>query len=142
MLRKPLSTRLWESASKAIIFGTPVDIAMFPALTKREQEARELLRRGTTEPWVIIKQRIWERDDFVCQVCGLDLEEYPDRLPVGHNIDKVCGGSNRAVNLRPQCVRCNSRKPHHRSLSEYEAWVGNGGVLPGILRAPREEGAA
>ncbi len=142
MLRKPLSARLWGTASKAIMLGTPVDIAMFSEQTQREQEARELLRRGTTEPWVLIKQRIWERDDFACRVCGLDLAEYPDRLTVGHKVDKACGGSDRDENLCLQCLRCNSRKPLHRSLAEYEAWVEKGGALPGILRAPREEGAA
>lgn len=97
---------------------------------------------GHDRAWFDIKQRIWERDNFVCQACGLDLEEYPDRLTVGHKIDKVCGGSDQPVNLCLQCVRCNSRKPHHRTLREYEEWVASGGVLPGLLRAPRREGAA
>lgn len=142
MLWEPLSNRLWEIASRAIVLGTPVGIAMYLALSRRDQEAREILRRGTIEPWFEIKQRIWERDNFVCQACGLDLEEYPDRLTVGHKIDKVCGGSDQPVNLCLQCVRCNSRKPHHRTLREYEEWVASGGVLPGLLRAPRREGAA
>jgi hypothetical protein len=142
MLRASLPNRLWDAVSRAIVLGTPVDIAMFPALSQRHQEARELLRRGTVEPWFAIKQRIWERDNFVCQACGLDLAEYPDRLTVGHKIDKVCGGSDRSVNLCLQCVRCNSRKPHHRSLAAYEEWVASGGVLPGLLRAPSKRGAA
>jgi 5-methylcytosine-specific restriction endonuclease McrA len=104
----------------AIALGTPVDIAMYSALSRRDQEARELLRRGTTEPWFDIKQRVWERDNFTCQACGLDLTDYPDQLTVGHKIDKACGGSNREANLCLQCVRCNSRKPHHHTLSEYE----------------------
>ena len=126
----------------AIALGTPVDIAMYSALSRRDQEARELLRRGTTESWFDIKQRVWERDNFTCQACGLDLTDYPDRLTVGHKIDKACGGSDREVNLCLQCVRCNSRKPHHHTLSEYEEWVESGGVLPGLLRAPRKEDAA
>lgn len=111
MLREPLSNRLWAPVSRAIVLGTPVDIAMFSALSRRDQEARELLRQGTTEPWFAIKQHIWERDNFVCQACGLDLEEYPARLTVGHKIDKTCGGSDQPVNLCLQCSRCNSRKP-------------------------------
>ena len=142
MLREPLSNRLWAPASMAIALGTPVDIAMYSALSRRDQEARELLRRGTTEPWFDIKQRVWESDNFTCQACGLDLTDYPDRLTVGHKIDKACGGSDREANLCLQCVRCNSRKPHHHTLSEYEEWVESGGVLPGLLRAPRKEGAA
>lgn len=83
-----------------------------------------------------------KRDNFTCQVCDLDLEEYPDRLTVGHKIDKACGGSDRGSNLCLQCVRCNPRKPHHRDLAQYEEWIERGGVLPGLLRAPRKEGAA
>ena len=70
MLREPLSNRLWDHVSRAIMLGTPVDIAMFPALRQRDREARELLRRGTVEPGFDIKQRIWERDNFTCQACG------------------------------------------------------------------------
>jgi 5-methylcytosine-specific restriction endonuclease McrA len=58
------------------MLGTPVDVAMFSALNRRDREARKLLRRGTSEPWFAIRQRIWKRDNFVCQACGLDLAEY------------------------------------------------------------------
>jgi hypothetical protein len=142
MLREPLSNQFRELASRAIMLGTPVDVAVFSALNRRDREARKLLRRGTSEPWFAIRQRIWKRDNFVCQACGLDLAEYPDRLTVGHKADKVCGGSDREVNLCLQCSRCNTRKPLHRSLAAYEEWVENGGVLPGLLRAPKKEGVA
>jgi len=75
----------------------------------------------------ILSRRVGPRDDFTCQVCGRDCNEY---FEVGHKIDRMMGGLDTLNNVCVMCYTCNRCKPLHRTLEEYEAWVKAGGILP------------
>lgn len=90
---------------------------------QRRERALARLKRGTTESPKSIRERIWERDGGRCQICGIDLEAYPQLVTLGHLVDRACGGSDSDLNLEIECEQCNrALKPHHSSLEEYFSW--------------------
>lgn len=71
--------------------------------------------RPSPEVWKIIRQRIFERDDFTCQYCG----SRGIRLECDHVIPVSRGGESEDTNLVTACFSCN------RSKRDYllEGWM-------------------
>jgi 5-methylcytosine-specific restriction endonuclease McrA len=89
--------------------------------------ARRLAQRGTAESWSSIRERIIQRDNGICHVCGYDLNAAPQYYECGHIVDRVAGGSDLDENLVVMCCLCNRvRKPVHETREEYEAWLRSG----------------
>lgn len=59
---------------------------------------------GSTSRWRKIRQRILERDQFCCQICGMEGNT------VDHIIPRSSGGGDEEFNLQCLCSRCNSSK--------------------------------
>lgn len=70
------------------------------------------------------KREIWQRDNFICHYCGLDLTmDYQDHvfrasnvsfITVDHVKPKWQGGTNEPSNLVTSCLDCN----HEKGLKE------------------------
>lgn len=71
-------------------------------------------RRPPPSEWAIIRQRIFERDDFTCTYCGTRGGE----LHCDHVVPICRDGTNTDDNLTTACVDCNMRKGA-RLLSEW-----------------------
>jgi hypothetical protein len=52
-----------------------------------------------------MKNKVFERDDFTCKVCG--LKENNKMLQVAHVVPKFQGGTSEPSNLITICARCN-----------------------------------
>ena len=52
-----------------------------------------------------LRWEIWERDNFTCQVCGVQRD-----LTIDHITPRKMGGTWDKVNLRTLCRSCNARK--------------------------------
>ena len=77
------------------------------------------MKRGESS---IIKKRIWARDNYICQYCGLDMKEdfelrktgklkrYKLRITIDHKLPKSKGGDWSDNNLLTACKKCNSKK--------------------------------
>ena len=55
-----------------------------------------------------VKNRIIEKTDGVCAVCGRQLEY--EKVTIEHFIPKYHGGTDDERNLFPLCKNCNKRK--------------------------------
>jgi HNH endonuclease len=129
----PSVTDLMKSGLTAIdaIRQHDADIAKMNARKKwiLEDEpyhhAAEAALQSTNLSWDQTRQRIWERDGGMCQVCGdaIEWQEYE----CGHIIDRWLGGSDRLSNLVCMCIVCNRLKPLTETRAEYMAWVRQGG---------------
>lgn len=63
-------------------------------------------RRGMPDNhWRVLRQQIFDRDDYLCQYCGADHD-----LTCDHIIPLVRGGTNDNENLTTACRSCNSSK--------------------------------
>ena len=62
------------------------------------------------------KMLVWERDNFKCYYCGLDLKEWKKQrnskslLTIDHKEPISKGGTNEMNNLVTACSYCNSKK--------------------------------
>lgn len=56
------------------------------------------------------RQAVYERDNFTCVKCGLDMRDTPELLTVDHKLPWSKGGSNRRGNLQTMCWDCNNAK--------------------------------
>ena len=52
-----------------------------------------------------VRWRIWERDNFICQICGIRRN-----LTIDHIHPEVLGGDLSDDNLQTLCLSCNSKK--------------------------------
>jgi 5-methylcytosine-specific restriction endonuclease McrA len=104
--------------------------------------AAEAAQRGTALSWDQTRQRIWERDGGVCQVCGdaIAWQQYE----CGHIIDRCVGGSDRPSNLVCMCILCNRLNPLTKTRAEYLAWARQGGpameIANNVLESLGREG--
>lgn len=55
-----------------------------------------------------IRQDIFERDEYICQFCGIKLPA--DRLTIDHLIPLALGGLDEVTNYVTACEPCNARK--------------------------------
>lgn len=63
---------------------------------------------GLPEAWGLIRQRILERDQYICQYCGLSGANTVD-----HIVPVTSLGQDADENLVTCCQSCNSRKRDH-----------------------------
>jgi 5-methylcytosine-specific restriction endonuclease McrA len=60
---------------------------------------------GSTTKWRKIRLRILQRDNYVCQMCGVE-----EANSVDHIVPRAAGGSDEEWNLQTLCTSCNSSK--------------------------------
>jgi len=60
---------------------------------------------GSTTKWRKIRQRILQRDGYVCQMCGVE-----EANSVDHIVPRLMGGGDEDWNLQTLCQSCNSSK--------------------------------
>jgi len=69
--------------------------------------------------WWKIRDECFERDNYKCQTCGVDITEYLKKgikPPEAHHIIQIKdGGSNELSNLKTVCYDCH-KKEHSRSM--------------------------
>jgi ATP-dependent DNA helicase RecQ len=63
------------------------------------------------------RREILERDDFLCQICGIGGRDSDIILEVHHILPRGLGGSNEPSNLMTLCVV-------HHDLQHYSSWSG------------------
>ena len=59
---------------------------------------------GSTSKWRKIRLRILQRDNYVCQMCGMDGNT------VDHIVPRSLGGTDQPFNLQCLCNACNASK--------------------------------
>ncbi|HEV2709111.1 MAG TPA: HNH endonuclease [Edaphobacter sp.] len=72
------------------------------------------LLRPCAKVWRLIRERIFERDDYTCRYCGARGV----KLECDHVIPVSRGGSNDDANLTTACFSCN-RSKSDRSLEDW-----------------------
>jgi hypothetical protein len=82
----------------------------------RKQRQRGRYNRPSEREWMVIRDRIFARDGYVCQYCGAkDVKLHCD-----HVIPVSRGGTNDDENLATACETCNLRK-YNKTPQE---WLG------------------
>lgn len=80
----------------------------------------DLWRIGSDRPlaneWAVIRSRIFERDNYTCQYCGVRGV----KLECDHIVPVAKGGSHKDDNLATSCFPCN-RSKRDKSVSEWLA---------------------
>lgn len=74
-----------------------------------------------------VKKRVWKRDRFFCQICGLNLKDiyentYPSDncgITVDHIISLSDNGTNHITNLRTSCRNCNLKRANKNAYIIY-----------------------
>lgn len=61
-----------------------------------------------------IRQNIFMRDDYTCQICGANRHKDNVKIEVDHILPVSKGGTNDPNNLQTLCRRCN-REKHNRT---------------------------
>jgi hypothetical protein len=56
------------------------------------------------------RKEVYERDDYICQYCGLDLKNESRKICLDHLIPLSKNGSNSKKNLVTSCKKCNAKK--------------------------------
>lgn len=56
------------------------------------------------------RKRLFERDQYFCQLCGLNLRFNPELRVIDHRIPLAKGGSNQQTNLWLLCRDCDTEK--------------------------------
>lgn len=73
-----------------------------------------------------LKRSIWERDNYRCHYCGIEVAPMAKNLPVKATVDHVIpkkkGGPNIPTNLVTACVKCNS----HKGDGEFRPYIRHG----------------
>jgi hypothetical protein len=82
-----------------------IDLGLFVVEGGRlRPEAKEL--RPPMHIWKMIRERIFKRDDYTCQYCGVR----GGKLQCDHYIPVSKGGTHDDENLKTACEPCNRRK--------------------------------
>lgn len=63
-------------------------------------------RRPSAEDWLVIRKRVFARDDYTCAYCGVR----GGALECDHKTPIAQGGSNEDTNLTTSCRACNRAK--------------------------------
>lgn len=67
--------------------------------------------RMPLDAWEIVRQLVFQRDGYVCRICG----KRTTVLHCDHIVPISRGGTNSPYNLQTLCPRCNMRKRAHYS---------------------------
>ncbi|MFN8468246.1 MAG: HNH endonuclease [Caldilineaceae bacterium] len=108
-------------------FATHYEQSLIHWRRSAEEAAKKAAMRGTRLSWHKIRELVWQRDQGICQVCGVRLHK--DLYDCGHIIDRIVGGSDRPANLVAMCVLCNQGKPITKTRGEYLEWAKAGGPI-------------
>lgn len=64
-----------------------------------------------------MRRKVWERDRYRCQECGIQVGRGPGLRPHTHHVvPKWLGGSDEERNLRTLCQPCHTAKADHRFM--------------------------
>ena len=98
------------------------------------------------------KEEVWERDGYMCYLCGMQMHRTHPELTVDHVVPKRLGGSVLPKNMACCCRTCNGQKAHrtyktyflhlYAGLSFMVLWFskGNeGGLLSGNCEDKEKE---
>ncbi len=66
-------------------------------------------RYGSSYLWKKIRKEVLERDNHVCQRCGITVEEYGKSLDIHHIIPFLYSLDNSLENLTTLCKRCHTK---------------------------------
>ena len=69
---------------------------------------------GYTKDWPDVSKTIKKRNNYICNLCGLDMSFHKRLLHV-HHINGV-KNDNSVSNLRVLCADCHRKQPYHRHL--------------------------
>lgn len=74
---------------------------------RKEEERDRLGRSAPTRKQISsnLRWKIWERDNFTCQICGVRRN-----LTIDHIVPVNAGGTDDPDNLQTLCASCNSKK--------------------------------
>lgn len=117
----PLSTADWKEVIGMIWAGDVSELEFYddwevhsPSLTikvpsvvmlKRYEHIKQTIRYS--------RERIFLRDRYICQYCGLDMFYDRRKLTIDHVVPKAKGGRSTWINSVTACPSCNFRKSHH-----------------------------
>jgi hypothetical protein len=102
----------------------PKPLGYDPKRSRHDADTRRREREGTKGTPVYIRRMVAERDNWVCQLCGLPVDaslRFPNRMSatVDHVVPLAKGGSKDIANLQCAHLGCNSRKKDR--ISEEQA---------------------
>lgn len=99
--------------------GREFRAAFIGALAGKETALSPFIKGPYTRPlsneWKIIRQRIFERDDFTCAYCGARGV----KLECDHIVPVARGGNHEDENLTTSCKPCNRAK----AAKALEEWL-------------------
>lgn len=113
-----------------LLLGLLFILFLYKRLTGRLRRKREAEREmsGRRRITPRMKQRILERDDYTCQICGISRDFIDDLCPglgdyllleIDHIESVALGGSGKDEdNLQVLCWRCNRKKGGKRTNEE------------------------
>ena len=85
--------------------------ASFFSSHPQREAPRTPREKGYTEDWKEVSRRYRTSQDYCCEECSVDLNDYPYLLHSHHvNANKQ---DNRDENLRALCIDCHSKQPYH-----------------------------
>ena len=106
-----------------ITWGTRHATMRLPRVSSRQLAAARKVLSMSSDPGSAVRRvtgrrnrllayALWERNDRLCQRCGLEIDPtlhgyLPGALTIGHRIPVSLGGSNDPGNLGPEHRRCN-----------------------------------
>lgn len=79
-----------------------------PALSLRVRSARRYARKRAATKEIVDRQRVWERDEGICGICG-DPADYLD-FHVDHKLPLFRGGEHSYLNVQVAHPLCNIQK--------------------------------
>lgn len=86
--------------------------------------------RQSKRQWERTRQRIFARDNWTCQICGVILttgRSAPNAAECGHIIAIINGGTDEDENLEAECKQCNGGKKQGDDRRGYSVAVGPDG---------------
>lgn len=100
---------------------------------------------GQSTPWErppneTIRASIYQRDNFTCLYCGLNMSKSPRLRCVDHVIPYSRGGSHQVCNLVTSCKTCNQKKWAHTPTEANMHWpAGFGSRLTDGIVSPADD---
>ena len=76
----------------------------------RTHYANRRARKRAAHIETVDYQEIYQRDNWTCQLCGVDLKDRPGEIHVDHIVPLARGGLHYRANLWTTCQTCNLSK--------------------------------